>query len=276
METDTLAKVIILSCAILAVWTSTVRAQSGDAGMNYTVRAVVTGSDERNRPLGFRLCFEDVLIKSSGDPSILDDNRVEALASNAGQLVAEFSYRDRLEGMPKHDDQGTYDRPFFLTCRFDPNKIDDVLRLLGRKPWLGSRPRLAMLLVVRGRKDDAILTSDGAFDADMREALANGASRYGMAVSLPSAKTLQSIGMTAQTASNASEGKLARIAVLSDGDVPLFGFLDWSDSLGWTATWNLDVAGQHHHWTVAGVNYDEAFRNALRGAAKVLSGNGEP
>ena len=36
------------------------------------------------------------------------------------------------------------------------------------------------------------------------------------------------------------------------------------------------VAGQHHHWTVAGVNYDEAFRNALRGAAKVLSGNGEP
>jgi uncharacterized protein len=187
-----------------------------------------------------------------------------------------FPIADRLEGIPNHDDQGTYDRPFFLTCRFDPNKIDDVLRLLGRKPWLGSPPRLAMLLVVRGRKDDAILTSDGVVNADMREALANGARRYGMAVSLPSAKTLQSIGITTQTASNASEGKLARIAVLSEGDVPLFGSLDWSDTLGWTATWNLDVAGQHHHWTVAGVNYDEAFRNALRGAAKVLSGNGEP
>ena len=271
-----MAKVIILSCAILAVWTSTVRAQSGDAGMNYTARAVVTGSDERNRPLGFRLCFEDVLIKSSGDPSILDDNRVEALASNAGQLVAEFSYRDRLEGIPKHDDQGTYDRPFFLTCRFDQTRSTTSCACSAANPgWeagLGSR----CCSPCAGRKDDAILTSDGAFDADMRQALANGASRYGMAVSLPSAKTLQSIGMTAQTASNASEGKLARIAVLSDGDVPLFGFLDWSDTLAWTATWNLDVAGQHHHWTVAGVNYDEAFRNALRGAAKVLSGNGEP
>jgi hypothetical protein len=97
METGTLAKAIILSCAILALWTSAARAQSDDAGMNYTARAVETGSDERNRPLGFRLCLEDVLIKSSGDASILDDNRVEALASNAGQFVAEFSYRDRLE-----------------------------------------------------------------------------------------------------------------------------------------------------------------------------------
>jgi hypothetical protein len=33
----------------------------------YTTRTVVTGQDERNRLLGFRLCFEDVLIKVSGD-----------------------------------------------------------------------------------------------------------------------------------------------------------------------------------------------------------------
>ena len=56
------------------------------------------------------------------------------LASSAGQYVSAFSYRDRLEGKPVHDEQGTYDRPHFLTCHFDPQKIDSVLKTLGRKP----------------------------------------------------------------------------------------------------------------------------------------------
>src|SRR5262245_42483358 len=104
----------------------------------YTTRAVVTGKDERNRPLGFKLCFEDVLVKASGDASIVNDSRFEAFAAGAEQYVSSFSYRDRLEGKPVHDEQGTYDRPHFLTCRFDPQKIDSVLKTLGRKPWLGT------------------------------------------------------------------------------------------------------------------------------------------
>jgi len=109
----------------------------------YTTRAVVTGKDERNRPLGFKLCFEDVLVKASGDASIVNDSRFEAFAAGAEQYVSSFSYRDRLEGKPVHDEQGTYDRPHFLTCRFDPQKIDSVLKTFGRKPWLTHRPRLS-------------------------------------------------------------------------------------------------------------------------------------
>ena len=138
----------------------------------YTTRTVVTGKDERNRALGFRLCFEDVLVKVSGDASIVSDRRFDNLASSAGQYVSTFSYRDRLEGKPVHDEQGTYDRPHFLTCYFDPQKIDSVLKALGRKPWLGHRPRPVMLVTVHGRANSGILSSDGAFDPDMREALA--------------------------------------------------------------------------------------------------------
>ena len=79
----------------------------------YTTRVVVAGKDERNRPLGFRLCFEDVLVKVSGDASIVSDRRFETLTANAGQYLSTFSYRDRLEGKPVHDEQGTYDRPIF-------------------------------------------------------------------------------------------------------------------------------------------------------------------
>jgi uncharacterized protein len=267
---------IILS--LLAVlWIDASIAQPESLGDVYTTRAVVTGKDERNRPLGFKLCFEDVLIKASGDASIVSDKRFERLAAGAGQYVSTFSYRDRLEGKPVHDEQGTYDRPHFLTCRFDPQKIDSVLKTLDRKPWLGHRPRLVMLVAVHGRKNSGILSNDGIFDPDMREALANATQRYGLTISLPSVATLQSNQIGIKTAPMTPGDRLLRIAELSDSELPLVGDLRWSDAaLGWIATWSLEASGRRHHWSVSGVNYDEAFRNTVRGAARVLSGNGEP
>ena len=59
--------------------------------------------------------------------------------------------------------------------------------------------------------------------------------------------------------------------------LPLVGDLQWSDAaLGWVAHWSFEARGRRHLWSVSGVNYDEAFRNAVRGAMRVLSGNGGP
>ena len=251
--------------------------QPGSLADIYTTRAVITGKDERNRLLGFKLCFEDVLVKVSGDASILRDRRFEALAAVAGQYVSTFSYRDRLEGKPVHDEQGTHDRPHFLTCQFDRQKIDDIVRTLGRKPWPEPRPVLLMLLAVHGRTNSGLLSNDGAFDPDMREALANAAQRYGLKVNLPSVAILQSNQINIDTAEITPVDRLMGIAESSDSELPLLGDLRWSDAaLGWVANWRIAVNGRRHQWSVSGVNYDEAFRNAIRGAARVLSGNGEP
>jgi hypothetical protein len=270
-------RLTIALCGFIVLWTDASGAQPSSLDDIYTTRAVVTGKDERNRPLGFKLCFEDVLVKVSGDASIVSDRRFEALAAVAGQYVSTFSYRDRLEGKPVHDEQGTYDRPHFLTCQFDPQEIDGVLKTLGRKPWLGHRPRLVMLLVVHGRTNNGVLSRDGAFDPDMREALANAAQRYGLTVNLPSVSTLQSNQISIDTAAITPGDRLLRVVELSDSELPLVGDLRWSDAaFGWVATWRLKAGGQRYNWSVSGVNYDEAFRNAVRGAARVLSGNGNP
>jgi uncharacterized protein len=277
MGTRCVIKLATALCAFLVLWTDDSIAQPDSLNDIYTTRAVVTGKDERNRPLGFRLCFEDVLIKVSGDASIVSDSRFENLAASAGQYVSAFSYRDRLEGKPVHDEQGTYDRPHFLTCHFDPQKINDVLKTLGRRPWSGNRPQLVMLAVVHGRTNSGVLSSDGSFDPDMREALANAAQRYGLTVNLPSATVLQSNQISIDTAAITAGDRLSKLAEFPDNELPLVGDLQWSDAaLGWVVGWSLEESGRWHHWSVSGVNYDEAFRNALRGAARVLSGNGEP
>jgi uncharacterized protein len=270
-------KLTLALWAFVVLWSDTSTAQH-DSILDdvYTTRAVVTGKDERNRPLGFKLCFEDVLVKTSGDASIVNDSRVESLAANAGQYISTFSYRDRLEGKPVHDEQGTYDRPHFLTCRFDRQRIDDVLKLLGRTPWLAPRPRLVMVVAVHGRKTNGILSSDGDFDPDMREALANASLRYGLMVHLPSVATLESNRIGLDMVAVTSSDRLLRVAESSDSDLPIVGDLLWSDAaLGWVATWRLETSGRVSRWSVSGVNYDEAFRNAVRGAARVLSGNGK-
>jgi uncharacterized protein len=270
-------RLTIALCAFIVLWSDASIGQPGGLDDIYTTRAVVTGKDERNRPLGFKLCFEDVLVKVSGDASILSDRRLEALAAVAGQYVSTFSYRDRLEGKPVHDEQGTYDRPHFLMCQFDPQKIDGALKMLGRRPWLGHRLRLAMVLSVHGRTNSGLLSRDGAFDPDMRQALANAAQRYGLTVNLPSVATLQGNQINIGTAEIIAADRLLRVAELSDSELPLVGDLRWSDAaLGWVATWSLKARGHRHRWSISGVNYDEAFRNAVRGAAQVLSGNGEP
>ncbi len=243
----------------------------------YTAQAVVTGKDERNRPLGFKLCFQDVLVRASGDVTILDNGRVPALAARAGDYIDSFSYFDRLSGRPLHDEQGSYDRPHFLTCHFSPAKIDNVLASLGRKTWKGKRPTLAMIVTVRGRTRDGVLAKDGEFDPDMRESLGNAVQRYGLDVVLPAAEPLLANGITPAAAPKLAQQKAEALAKVAGADQPLIGDLAWSDRAhGWIATWRISARGRQFVWSASGINYDEAFRVALRGAMRALSGNGAP
>jgi hypothetical protein len=221
----------------------------------YTTQTVVTGFDERNRPLGFRLCFDDVLIKVSGDATVLVDERFAVFEARADEYIDTFSYRDRLLGKPIHDEQGSYDRPHFLTCHFNPRKIDSILTLMGRKPWPVPRPTLAMVLVVHGRKVSGVLSSDGAFDPDMRESLATAARRYGVVVHLPSVSALNDNGIDPGVAKAVSVDSLSKLATSADSALPLAGTLQWSDAAhGWIATWSLDAGGPHFTGKVAGGN----------------------
>jgi hypothetical protein len=243
----------------------------------YTARTVVTGNDERNRSAGFRMCFEDVLVRASGDYRIVENKRAHALAVHAHRYITEFSYRDRLEDKPLGDEQGTYDRPYYLTCKFDPKKIDVILKKLHRKPWTGKHPHLVLIVAVHGRKASGMLTSDGPLDPDMRESLDAAAIRYGMTVELPRQAALQADGITLDTLPQASDAVLKDVAAETKADLPVRGDLTFKESaLGWIANWDFDANGQRVHWSVRGVNYDEAFRNGIRGVMLALSGNGKP
>jgi len=218
----------------------------------YQARTIVTGTDLRSRPEGFAACLLDVLAKVSGDPSLREDPAAEALARRAALLIEDFDYQDRMGHMPLHDEQGSRDRPFTLSCRFAPRLVDQALRQLGRTPWTVRRPWLLAQVSLTDRAGDRFaLLADAPKGDGPRAALLAAAEGSGLRVSLP-----------------------LENGTFPPGLLPLEGVLSWSEAdFGWVAEWRLDWRRRAYRWRIAGVSYDAAMRAGLRGAAAVLSGN---
>jgi hypothetical protein len=238
----------------------------------YGARAFVTGQVEPGRSQAFARCLGDVLVKVSGDPRLLRDPRLPQAVKNAGALVTDFSYRDLMAGIPVHDEQGTRDRPYELTVRFDPAKVDAVLRTLGREPWLAARPRVVVFLAVHHVATAFLLAGDEARGPGMREALADAAARVGVPIVIPSRAVLDQAALTLQKLQGADPKAVAAAAKTAGGDAALVGRLAWSDkALGWVADWRMAAKTQTERWQVRGVNFDDAFRAGMQGAVQILA-----
>jgi hypothetical protein len=249
-----------------------IAAPAASASELYAARAFVTGQVEPGRSKAFARCLRDVLVKVSGDPDLVRHPRFGKIAADAGSLVTDFRYRDLMAGIPVHDEQGTRDRPYELTVKFDPGKVDALLRALGRAPWLSARPRVVVLLAVRHVATAFMLAGDETRGPGMREALLDAAAGVGIPLVIPSRAVLADAGLAVQTFQEEGPGSLAAAVKAAGGDVALIGRLTWDDkALGWVADWRMAAKPKARHWQVRGVNFDEAFRNGMRGAVRILA-----
>ncbi|MBR0691705.1 DUF2066 domain-containing protein [Bradyrhizobium lablabi] len=237
----------------------------------YRAQTVVTGQGEANRMIGFASCLEDALIKVSGAERLAGDHRLAAYKARAKDFVAAFEYHDQFSGKPKRDEQGTRDRPFDLTVDFDKEKIDDVLKALGSKPWLSNRPVLAVFVEMEQGTRKFIVTSDGTQSDLQRDSLRAAAARRGMNIVLPTAPALASANINGTDLSRTPSSTLVSVAG-QGAEIALVGRLVWKDEdLGWATQWQVDRPGRPHRWQLRGVSFDEAFRRGIGGAAQVLS-----
>jgi hypothetical protein len=261
-----------LCCAILA------GAEAAEPAADlYTATVFVTGQGGETRGPGVARALAAVLVKVSGDPRLAHDPAAAGIAADTPALVAGFTYRDRMEGIPVHDEQGSRDRPYDLTVRFDEAAIDATLAALGRVPWTGPRPEILTVVAVENGDTRFILAADGARGRDMREAVAAAGEQYGMPVMLPAEAAFAAAGIAEAGFAAIDPTTLDAFARTSGADVALAGTLAWSDAaLGWDAEWRIRVDGRPYRWSVHRVSFDDAFRSAIGGAAQILSGHGAP
>jgi hypothetical protein len=182
-----------------------------------------------------------------------------------------------MSGIPIHDEQGTHDRPFDLTCEFSQEKVNGVLDSLGIEPWTTPRPSIALFVSVRNGPAAFVLAADDRDSAIMREAFADAAGAVAIPILFPTKKDLRQIGLDAGTLPRTGLPVLDAFAGEMGGGRALAGSIVWSDrELGWIAEWRFFDGTGTAIWQVRGVSFDKAFRSAIRGAAQILSGNGDP
>jgi uncharacterized protein len=267
--------IIRLSVVVALTWGGGAMAAAPDD--LYRAQAIVTGQGEANRLIGFGACLEDVLIKVSGAQKLAGSGRLAAYRANAKNLVRAFDYHDQMSGKPKHDEQGTRDRPYDLIVDFDAGKINHTLSALGLKPWLSHRPVLAMFVEMEQGSREFVITADAEQSALQRDSLQAAAAKRGMAIVLPGTAALAKAGIKGAELGTMPASALSPVVAELGGEVALIGRLVWDDSeLGWATRWRLDWHGRTHEWQVRGTTFDEAFRRGIGGAAQVLSGNGDP
>jgi hypothetical protein len=262
----------------MALLSSAAPAQAEDFGRFYQADAIVTGTDMRQRPWGMAQCLREVLVKVSGDPRLKDDPRVAEIAAHADRFVASFDYLDMMAGMPKKDDQGSYDRPHRLTVRFDPAKIDGILAELGEMPWDAERPVVVPVLLVHGPKPPSyVLSAEIPAGEEQRGAFANAASEFGMKIRLPSEAELAAWGVSAEHFPYPKSSPPEQKPREAPQEAIVVGTLDWNETLpGWIGSWRTRWRGADHAWSIEGVNYDAAFRDIVRGIVLLASGRGAP
>jgi hypothetical protein len=262
---------------VFVAWSLPGRAAEPDTAALYRVKTIVTGTREETRLMGFGDCLRSVLLKVSGDQRLLGDPRIEPLLAKASDAVAAFHYHDRMSGIPVHDEQGTHDRPFDLTCNFTPEKVDAMLASLGAKPWTTPRPPIALFVSARNGPAAFMLAAGDKDSAIMREAFSDAAGALAIPILFPTRKDLHQIGLDAGTLPRTGLPVLDAFAGEIGGKQALAGSIVWSDrELGWIAEWRLFDGTGTAIWQVRGVSFDKAFQGAMRGAAQILSGNGDP
>ena len=251
-------------------------ARSAPVAALYRARTIVTGQRPETRGPGLATCLRRVLVRVSGDWRLADHPGLDAIAMQTPNPVLRYAYRDLYAGRPIMDEQGTRDRPYELTVDYDPAFIDDLLARLGSRPWLADRPGLMMFLAVRHIGTSYVLSSTVEAGQLQREALADAAWRHSMAVAVPTEETLARAALEIDSLPVAPLARLEALLVDTAAERALAGNLIWSrERQGWIADWRLRHQGVEKRWSIAGVNFDAAFRNAVGGAAMILSGSGD-
>ncbi|WP_088342813.1 MULTISPECIES: DUF2066 domain-containing protein [Rhodomicrobium] len=249
-----------LVSAMLALPAGPARAQSDEL---YKAETIVTGTDERERGRGFAIGAEDVLIKLTGKAQLAGTGEGKAIIARAAELMAEFTYEDRMKGIPIHDEQGTRDRPHFLRMRFDAEKFDSALKVAGLAKWSAKRPVVAIWVGVSEPRGKYLLSREGRDGYGQREVLKGASAKRAVPIVLPE-ETQNAVSYDEVAVGD--RARLMKAAEALGADAALYGTLDFDGNAYWNV--NMAVTGAADaQWKMTGVSFDTALKGAIDNVA---------
>lgn len=205
----------------------------------YETEVEVPDQQAGSRTEGMSMAMAAVLVKVSGSGGVDENATLATAMQQPARYVQQYSYRSE-------ENEETQEQRLLLQVRFDPRRIDELLRQAGVDVWGNARPSTLIWL---GVEDGGKRVLVGANDRGLvRQILKDEAARRALPVKLPQldrtdldkVRPADVWGEFLETLKGASQ-RYAHHAILVGRIYPVSGS-------AWESRWSLDYRGELIRW----------------------------
>lgn len=169
--TDEDAVVRVVVQALLMGWLLVASATAVELTNLFDGQVKVADQSDKARAVGEREALAEVLVRVSGSAAVLDNPVVKEQLGRASEFVIQFSYGEAVDGQLP------------LQLRFDPARIDRLLRQANEPQWGPRRPQLLLWWVHESGAGRQVVSEGAA--PEVWQALSAASVRRGVPLLLP-------------------------------------------------------------------------------------------
>lgn len=169
--TDEDAVVRVVVQALLMGWLLVASATAVELTNLFDSQVKVADQSDKARAVGEREALAEVLVRVSGSAAVLDNPVIKEQLARASEFVIQFSYGEAVDGQLP------------LQLRFDPARIDRLLRQANEPQWGPRRPQLLLWWVHESGAGRQVVSEGAA--PEVWQALSAASVRRGVPLLLP-------------------------------------------------------------------------------------------
>lgn len=238
---------ILLACSILA------RAEQ----VSDLSTASISVSDRSEQQLqdAFRRGLADVLVRLSGNTSVMTLPALQSAQANAKQYIQSYQY--------KADSANEATDPLHVVIQFDQQALDSLLQASGQAVWAADRP----LTLVWVRVNDNILSSSA--DDAQTQVLHRVAAQRGLPILLPT-MDMEDQGFIGVDDTTSFDAALLQSAEKRYGVHSLLAGYLQPTATGWSARWLMMLDNEPVEWRAEGKTPADVLAAGLNQMADLM------
>ncbi|MEJ2618729.1 MAG: DUF2066 domain-containing protein [Candidatus Thiodiazotropha sp.] len=210
----------------------------------YEAEVAVSGQGGEARSQGIRKAFASVLVKVSGDSSLLDNPEVGPLLSRGSRLVQQYRYKSLPTNASEGGTEGLPDR--LLWARFDARAVNRLLRESGVPVWGETRPSMLLWLGQEEGARRSLISPDRV--PDLQQQLSQTADTRGLPLIWPLMDIEDQNAIQISDLWGGFEQNIRRASERYQPDVILVGRLSYRGRSSWRGEWMLYLPDKINRW----------------------------
>jgi uncharacterized protein len=232
----------------------------------YEAESPVVGQGGEARADGIRDAFAKVLVKVSGERSVLSDDGIKDLLRRASGYVQEYRYR-ALGVDGAGTDAGKPDR--MLWVRFDERAVNRMLRKSGLPVWGATRPTVLVWLGEETGAARSLISLEQR--SDLKAVLQQVADARGLPLLFPLMDIEDRSALPVSDLWGGFEGDIRRASARYLPDVILVGLLRGRGGNDWQGEWTLYLHDKTNRWSTRAGSESALAEDGLQQAADALA-----